>query len=331
MKFLLIAAFILLPFNTFAGDGHDHGDSQFAGNAFANSFDLSDSAIKNLDIQTYNVNRSAFSESLTLPCFIKTPPEQTSQIHNTYIGEVKKIHARVGDRVEKGQLLFDIFSMKAVRDLPIIAPITGIVSSQNVSIGQIVQFEDTLMEITSHQFFIADGMAYLTDNISNIKVGDKAEITIDGIDNTFKGYVQGIAPSIDSITKTKSVFVDFQAPEYPIFTNQHCTMNIYYGEKEAVLSIPRSAILGDFGNQFVFIRSGNHFEKLAVVTGRESADSVEIMQGLHPDDEVVIKGNYQLQYVTPEDPNASHDHDDDEKDTAPEAQHDHDDDEKAAE
>lgn len=301
MKILLIMMLLAMPFNLIAGDGHDHGDSQFADNSgFVKSFDLSEAAIKNLDLKTVETKKDIFKESISLPCIIKNPPEQTSQIHTTYIGEVKKIYARIGDKVKKGQILYTLFSMKAVRDIPVIAPIDGIVSAQNVSIGQIVQLETVLMEITTNEYFIADGMAYLSDDISHVNIGDLAEVIIDGTHDNIIGIVQGFSPAVNPDTKSKSIFVDFKSNDSHVFPNMHCKMFVYYGEETRNIAIPKSALLGEFGNYFVFLQNGTHFEKVPVIIGRISGDLVEIKEGLHEHDNIVIQGGYQLQFVTPE-------------------------------
>lgn len=300
MKFIILLALIMMPINVVAGDGHDHGDGSFAKANFADSFDLSEQAMINLDIKSIEVKKEPFKESITLPCTVKNPPEQTSQIHTTYIGNVKKIYARVGDRVKKDQILYTLFSMKAVRDLAVLAPIDGVVSAQNVSIGQIVQMEDTLMEITTNEYFIADGMAYLTDDISHIKIGDLAEVKIDGTHDDIIGVVQGFAPSVDVTNKTKSIFVDFKSDDLHVFPNMHCQMIVYYGEETQATVVPKRAVLGEFGNFYVFIQDGTHFQKEPVVLGRSSGDMVEILTDLHEGENVVVNGNYQLQFITPD-------------------------------
>lgn len=296
MKYFLF--FMFFSFNLFAGEGHDHGESAFSGSSgIVKSFDLSHEEIANLDIKTQVVKTDVFKQSLSLPCVISNPPEQKSQIHTTYLGEIKKIGIRIGDRVQKGQILYTIFSFKAVRELEIIAPIDGIISAQNVSLGQIVQMETILAEITTNNHFIAEGLAYLSDDISHIKIGDLSSIKIDGTHEDVVGLVQGFAPNVNKDNKTKSVFVEFKSRDEHIFPNMHCQMDIYYGEEENNISVPKRAVLGDFGNYFVFSNKDSHFERRPVILGHSSGDTVEIVSGLSEGENIVINGNYQLQYI----------------------------------
>lgn len=332
MKKLLMMALILMPMNVLAGDGHDHGESAFAGGAVADRIRVSDFAQQNIGLKTQVVQKTPFKDKVSLPCMIKNPPEQTSQLHTTYLGEVRKIYVRVGDKVQKGQELYSMFSMKAVREMPIVAPIDGIVSAQNVSLGQIVQMETTLAEISSNEYFLAEGFAYLSDDISHIKIGEIADISIDGTHEDIKGTVQGFMPNVNNDSKTKSILVEFKSDDEHIFPNMHCAMEISFGEEKEVISLPSEAILGEMGHYFVFLKEGDEFIREDVILGRRSGSQFEIVEGVHAGDEVVVQGNYQLQYITnaptsaaaEEKIEAKNEHDDHEHEHAAEPEHNHD-------
>lgn len=298
MKILLMMALVLMPVAVYAGDGHDHGESAFANQGIVNKIKVSDFAQQNIGLKTMMVQKSPLHNVLSLPCMVKNPPEQTSQLHTTYIGEVRKIYVRVGEKVQKGQELYSIFSMKAVREMPVVAPMDGIVSAQNVSLGQVVQMETTLAEISSNEYFLAEGLAYLSDDISHVKIGDAAKISIDGTHEDVMGKVQGFMPKVNNDSKTKSILVDFNSNDEHIFPNMHCAMEITWGGEEEAIILPSEAILGEMGNFFVFLKEGDEFLRENVVLGRRIGGKVEILEGVHAGDEVVVQGNYQLQYMS---------------------------------
>jgi hypothetical protein len=71
---------------------------------------------------------------------------------------------------------------------------------------------------------------------------------------------------------------------------------------DAALAIPRAALLGDFGSEFVFVEEDAErglFKRVAVVRGLADDQLVEIVEGLLPGDRVVTVGNYSLQFVPP--------------------------------
>lgn len=70
MKYLLIAAAIL-AFPAWAGDGHNHGDEGFVGAEAKSSFLLSETQIRNLDLQVFRVEDMEFFSSLSVPAVVK--------------------------------------------------------------------------------------------------------------------------------------------------------------------------------------------------------------------------------------------------------------------
>lgn len=304
MKNIFVWAFLLMPVVSYA-----HEEVAFGTGTVSDEVKVSEAAQKNIGLKTLQVKPEPFKNVISLPCIIKNPPENTSQIHTTYIGEVKKIFVRVGDKVTKGQPLFTLFSMKAVRDMTVVSPVDGIVSAQNVSIGQIVQMETTLAEISSPKYFIAEGYAYLSDDINHINLGDKVEIEVDGAHSKIMGKVQSFMPIVDAVTKNKSVLVEFVSNDGHIFPNMHCSMDIIYGEDKDAITVPEKAVLGEMGNYFVFLKEGkDDFHKTPVVLGRKSGSRVEILEGVHANEEVVVQGNYQLQYMNALPADNGHEH-----------------------
>lgn len=302
MKYLLILALLAMPCTSYAGDGHDHGDSSFGKQDYLSSFELPDSVVKNLDIKTIIAQKQQIQESINLPCVIKNPPEQNSIISASYMSRIEKIYVTLGEKVTKGQPLFTIFSFKAVRNIEVTSPIDGVVSGQNVKVGQIVQQDTNLAEISTMKYFIAEGMAYLSDDISHIQIGNKVDIRIDGTHENAVGTIKSFSPIVDSQNKTKSILAYFESKDEHIFPNMHCQMDIYLGTPKTAISIPRRAILGELGNFFVFIKHDNVYERQNVVLGMESGDQVEIKEGLNEGQVIVINGNYQLQFINASSP-----------------------------
>ena len=71
------------------------------------------------------------------------------------------------------------------------------------------------------------------------------------------------------------------------------------GDSE-VLSVPKTAVVNEQGQTFVFVFTGGEtFEKRAVATGAEGADYWEIKTGLKEGERVVTDGIYQMRSTQP--------------------------------
>jgi hypothetical protein len=76
--------------------------------------------------------------------------------------------------------------------------------------------------------------------------------------------------------------------------------SLVVSQRENVMSIPRSAVLGDAAERFVYIKDydlKNAFVKVPVVLGAQNDRFVEVVKGLFPGDEVVIRGAYALAFA----------------------------------
>ena len=296
--------FGVLSLNVWAGPGHDHGESQFSGNSSADSFSLDQSVIDNLDIQTATAEIAMMKQSLHMLAQVKLLPENQAMITPRFSGKVEEIFAKLGDRITKGDQLVRVAPLSVGSgSVTLRASVDGILSTQNIVIGQIVQPGDALMKVTDRSEVLAKGITYNISDISKIKVGQKATLKIDGLGaQIFSGEVQRIDQAIDEDTRTFSVYALIPNQDNLLIPNMQGMVDVVLSDDGGipVLSIPRKAILGSVGQNFIYVRDGSYFERRTVTLGDRKNDQQEIISGVFPGEDVVTQGNYQLQYITPE-------------------------------
>ena len=90
------------------------------------------------------------------------------------------------------------------------------------------------------------------------------------------------------------------------------TLYVISESKEAVIAVPRTALVEEMGNFFVFVQSNPiSFEKREVTVGASDGMNVQIVKGLHAGERVVTKGAVSLklsQGAAALDPHAGHVH-----------------------
>jgi len=74
----------------------------------------------------------------------------------------------------------------------------------------------------------------------------------------------------------------------------HVDLTLSTSGASPVTAIPRSALLRSASGTFVYVVNGGTYLRTAVVTGAESADSIEVVDGLYAGDEVVTHPVEQL-------------------------------------
>ncbi len=302
MKHLIsIIAFLAISSPAFAEPGHDHGEGAFAGGAGpASQFELSDSQMQNLGIESGSAEFLPMQHTVDMLAFTELLPERKASISPRFGGKVVRLYVKVGEAVKKGQTLATLDPITVGNsNVSLSSPIDGFVLQLNAGIGEIVDAGGDIMEIGDPSQMLVRGVAYETPSIKRLQVGQRAEIHLDiDPDRHIAGKVQRLNRVIDPDSRTFSVFALVDTPKGDIQPGLQGTMEIFTGNDAPVLAIPKRAVLGELGSYFVYVITGHKVEKRDVTIGAKSGHHAEVTSGLFPGDQVVTRGNYQLQYIS---------------------------------
>ena len=115
-----------------------------------------------------------------------------------------------------------------------------------------------------------------------------------------QGTVDRVDVSFDELSKAANVYAVFDNQSGKLLGNSQVTLTVEVGEQIEVIAIPQKAILGEVGEYFAFVKNGKEFERRDIAIGEKFGDFTEVLEGIFPDEEVVIQGNYQLQFAKPD-------------------------------
>ncbi len=291
-----------------AGPGHDHGEGAFAqGGVQPDHFDLTQEQFDNLGIKLEKVKRLPMQDTVEMLAFTELLPEKSSIISPRSEGEVIDVKVKVGQNFKKGDVLAVLQPLSiGSNKIEIKAPMNGFVLNLYEGIGSVVQAGGWIMEIGDSTQMLVRGVAYETPDVFKLEVGQDAEVHLDIMpDRHIHGKVQKLNRVIDPRTRTFSVYVVIETPESDVPSGLQGTLEIFTGDNEPVLSVPKSAVLGGLDEYIVYVMNGLHVDRKKVTIGAKSAHHIEIKSGLNQGDLVVTRGNYQLQYVSM---GGAHDH-----------------------
>lgn len=318
-KLLLTLSFLTLINPAFAGPGHDHGESAFAGGAGpATHFDLTEQQMSNLGIQSAKTEFLPITDTVEMLAFTELLPEKQASISPRFGGKILDIAVKVGQEVKKGQRLVTLEPISVGNSNVVLsAPMDGFVLNLHAGVGEIVDAGGDILEIGDATQMLVRGVAYETPDINSIEVGQNVEVHLDvDPERHIDGKVQRINRVIDPESRTFSVFALIETPEGDIQAGLQGTMEIFTGNDAPVLAVPKRAVLGELGSHFVYVIKGQEIEKRDVTVGVKTAHHIEIKSGLFPNERVVTNGNYQLQYISiggvqdHDDDDHAHDHSD---------------------
>ena len=303
MRFYIMTAIsLLLATSALAHEGEDHSDGKFtqgAPVAVAAPLTLTAAAIHNLDIQTTPATLKPVSDSVTVLAQVSLPPEKQATVTPRFQGKVTRLDATLGKAVKKGDPLVTLEPL-SIGNAPVTltAPTSGYISSIQVVQGQVVAAGTDIIDIGNTGQVLAKGSVYESPVIHQLKSGLPVTFVLDSLPGqSFKGTLQRFDRLINSATRTFDIYALLEGDTAHLLPNLQGQMTIALGAPTERLMIPKKAVLGENGAYFVFVRDGNNFERRAVVLGKKSGGDVEVIEGVLPDEAVVIQGNYQLQYM----------------------------------
>jgi membrane fusion protein, heavy metal efflux system len=301
MKHLILTSFfasLVFSTPTFAHAGHEEAPGS-DGSIVSDTVILSETAIKNLGIETAKAELSPQARTISMNAVAELLPEKQALITPRAPGRVTELYVKVGDPVRSGQ---ELLALQPVNigsgDVVLTAPIDGTVMRQNVVLGQPVTTDTVVMEVGDPSQMLVRGTLFETPDVVEVKVGQPARVSGRLLRHEeLGGAVQRVDSGFEKESRTLSVYALVDNPERALLANMQVKLAVLVDEPTDVLTVPTKAILGETGENFLFVRNGNVFERRSVSLGAIFGDRHEVLEGVFPDEEVVTVGNYQLQFA----------------------------------
>lgn len=167
----------------------------------------------------------------------------------------------------------------------LISPINGILTKQDIKVGEIVTANAPIISVMSMARFEIEANVPEAD-IAKVKLGDIASVTLDSYGNNlvFEARVMDIEPAetlIDGIATYKTIF-QFARDDERIKSGMTANIDIMTAERENILFVPWRAIRQKNGSYFVMAqKNSNETEERQVQIGLKGSDgNIEIITGL---------------------------------------------------
>jgi cobalt-zinc-cadmium efflux system membrane fusion protein len=174
----------------------------------------------------------------------------------------------------------------------IVAPTSGVVTDQEITLGSLVQAYNTPYPFTisdlSSLWVVCD--VYEND-LAAVKIGDAADVTLNAFPGRiFKGRVSNVLPILDPTIRTGKVRIEV-ANNGAMKLGMFVTATFRGQTTEMHTIVPASAVLRMHDRDFVFVPApGNKFRRVEVQGGdllAENTSLQEIKSGIDPGQQVV--------------------------------------------
>jgi len=289
---IVLALCLALPQKLFA-----HGTAIDTGSGGSGPVKLTKEQQDAIGLKTTKAEGRSIDSVLVLNGKVQLDPDLHAHVSTRIEGRVEKLYASVGDRVEKGQKLMDIQSRQIGDPPPIVtieAIVGGVINERDVTLGESVDPNKELFHIIDLSEVIVEADVYEED-VGKVKPGQVARIRVLGYpDDAFEGKIKFIGAQLDGEKRTLPIWISVKNPDWKLRPEMFAKIAVVLKQNEDVLAVPKDALMEEGGEKFVFVQTGDTFNRVDVQTGVQDDLFVEIKDGLVPDDMVVTDGKREV-------------------------------------
>ena len=211
-------------------------------------------------------------------------------------------------QAQAGQTIFRAPTVRQpTRSFPLTAPVAGTINEITATSGQQVETATQIMSIANLSTVLLEAQVFERD-LPLVRESTRASFTAPALNGEVytigtadgDGRLLSVGQTVNPQTRTVSVIYEVINPLQRLRDGMFVEMTIDTSGDRQVLAVPKSAVVSEQGQTFVFVFDGGEsFEKRLVALGAEGADYYEIASGLKEGERVVTDGIYQLRSTQP--------------------------------
>jgi len=174
------------------------------------------------------------------------------------------------------------------------APISGVIASRDIKLGQHVTTGDTTFRVTDTTNLVAH-LKIPQSELSKFSAGHEAEISVDSMpDEIFVATIVRISPTIDVRNGTfrATAYVDNEAGL--LAPGMFGRFNIAYEKHSDALIIPAAAVIEEDNQTVVYVVDNGAAVRREIQTGIVDGGAIEVLSGLEETDQIVVTGQGSL-------------------------------------
>jgi cobalt-zinc-cadmium efflux system membrane fusion protein len=268
-----------------------------------NTVILDETSVKHLQLEFAEAEETSFEETVFALGHIEVLPGKKAIVSSRIPGRAFSVLVVPHQEIDAGAEVAWVESRQPGDPPPVIkleAPISGMISKVDIAQGQPITPDSSLIEIVNLE--TVEAVASVPQHLAGkLSPGLKAHIRVNALpDSVFEAKLAHIAVVADESTGTIEAAFHVTNSDKMLRPGMKAEFNIVVSQRADVMSIPRTAVQGDAAQHFVYIKDyelKNAFVKVPVVLGAQNDRFTEVIQGLLPGDEVVVRGAYALGFA----------------------------------
>lgn len=180
-----------------------------------------------------------------------------------------------------------------MRHTKVVANDDGIIAKRSATLGKVTHDGEELFRLI-RQERLEWRAEVIASEIPKLKIGAKVDVKVPDI-GTIQGIVRMVGPGLDPESRFGIIYVDLPAAATRGFKpGMFAEGRVLFGQSSA-LTLPRTAITLRDGFSFAFRviedpEGRAHVEEIKLQLGRTEGDLIEVLEGIHPEDTLILQG-----------------------------------------
>lgn len=210
-----------------------------------------------------------------------------------FAGIVKEVRKRVGDQVQKGEVLALVQSNQSLRPYEVVSEVAGTVIQKHVTPGEFVAEGDELYAVADLSTVWVDLNVYRQD-FSRLAIGQPVILDAGEGVPTAEGRISYISPFGAANTQTMLARVVLPNPDGAWRPGFFVTGDVIAERVQVPVAVAVDALQSLRDWTVVFVQDGDTFEAQPIEAGRRDDRWVEVLSGLTAGRRYVAKGSFVL-------------------------------------
>ncbi|MCP9628008.1 efflux RND transporter periplasmic adaptor subunit [Rhodopseudomonas palustris] len=245
----------------------------------ADSVALSDAKIEAAGIELVKASTGVLRDSLLLNGIVQPNQESLVQVTPRFPGIVRDVRKRIGDVVQKGDVLAVIESNQSLTQYELKASLAGTVIDRQISLGEFVSEQKSAFVVADLSNVWVDFSVYRRD-LKRVSMGD--QVLIDPADGgpVIEAKVSYLSPVGSSDTQSAIARAIVTNSDQRLRPGLFITGRLTLSAKKVPVAVKSSALQTVENRTVVFVRNGEKFEARDVEVGDRDPHLVEILFGV---------------------------------------------------
>ena len=254
---------------------------------------LSDAKVAAAGIELATASSAVLRDSLLLNGMVQPNQESLVQVTPRFPGIVREVRKRIGDQVQKGDVLAVVESNQSLTPYELKTSLAGTVIDRQTTLGEYVSEQKPAFVVADLSTVWIDLSVYRRD-LGKVHVGD--QVFIDPADGgtPIEARIAYLSPVGSSETQSALARAIVANPGQRLRPGLFVTARLTLSERKVAVAVKSAALQTIENRTVVFVRSDDKFEPRDVEIGERDPQFVEITFGVLEGDVYAARNSFIL-------------------------------------